>query len=194
MAVNNLNIFAGRPDQAVTGAILASPKLQSTVPTHAGDTIPSEAVDAGYVSADGLELTIDRSTNDIKDWSGTVVKKILETFSGELKWTQLETNEQSLKNFAGEANVEVTTATSSTGTRTTVKIKADELPHKSWYFKMKDGKARILIFVPDGQVTSTDTITFSATDAIKWPVTLSCYPDKHGNAIYILLDDGVVSA
>lgn len=194
MAVNNLNIFAGRPDQAVTGAILASPKLQDTAPTHAGDTIPSEAVDAGYVSEDGLELTVDRSTNDIKDWSGTVVKKILESFSGELKWTQLETNEQSLRNFAGEANVEVTKATSSTGTRTIVKIKADELPHKSWYFKMKDGKARILIFVPDGQVTSTDTITFSGTDAIKWPVTLSCYPDKHGNSIYILLDDGVVSS
>lgn len=194
MAVNNLNIFAGRPDQAVTGAILASPKLQDTAPTHAGDAIPSEAVDAGYVSEDGLELTVDRSTNDIKDWSGTVVKKILETFSGELKWTQLETNEESLKNFAGESNVEVTKATSSTGTRTTVKIRADELPHKSWYFKMKDGKARILIFVPDGQVTSTDTITFSATDAIKWPVTLSCYPDKHGNSIYILLDDGVVLA
>jgi hypothetical protein len=194
MAVNNLNIFAGRPDQAVTGAILASPKLQQTTPSHAGDTIPTEAVDAGYVSEDGLELTVDRSTNDIKDWSGTVVKKILETFSGELKWTQLETNAQSLKNFAGESNVTVTAATSSTGTRTTVKIKADELPHKSWYFKMKDGNAKILIFVPDGQVTSTDTITFSATDAIKWPVTLSCYPDKSGNSIYIFLDDGVVSA
>lgn len=194
MAVNNLNIFAGRPDQAVTGAILASPKLQQTAPSHAGDTIPTEAVDAGYVSDDGLELTVDRSTNDIKDWSGTVVKKILETFSGQLKWTQLETNEQSLKNFAGESNVKVTAATSSTGTRTTVKIKADELPHKSWYFKMKDGNAKILIFVPDGQVTSTDTITFSATDAIKWPVTLSCYPDKNGNSIYIFLDDGVVSA
>lgn len=194
MAVNNLNIFAGRPDQAVTGAILSSAKLQTTVPKHAGDTIPSEAVDAGYVSEDGLELTIDRSTNDIKDWSGVVVKKILETFSGELKWTQLETNEQSLKNFAGESNVTVTAATSSTGTRTTVKIKADELPHKSWYFRMKDGGTKILIFVPDGQVTSTDTITFSATDAIKWPVTLSCYPDSSGNSIYIFLDDGVVSA
>jgi len=194
MAVNNLNIFAGRPDQAVTGAILASPKLQQTAPAHAGDTIPTEAVDAGYVSEDGLELTIDRSTNDIKDWSGTVVKKILETFKGELKWTQLETNEQSLKNFAGEGNVEITRATSSTGTRTTVKIKADELPHKSWYFKMKDGNAKILIFVPDGQVTATDTIKFSATDAIKWPVTLTCYPDKSGNSIYIFLDDGVVSA
>ena len=101
MAVNNLNIFAGRPDQAVTGAILASPKLQTSVPSHAGDTIPQGAVDAGYVSEDGLELTVDRSTNDIKDWSGTIVKKILESFSGELKWTQLETNEQSLKNFAG---------------------------------------------------------------------------------------------
>ena len=194
MEVNNLNIFAGRPDQTVTGAILASPKLQDTAPAHAGGAIPPEAVGAGYVSEDGLELTVDRSTNDIKDWSGTVVKKILETFSGELKWTQLETNEQSLKNFAGESNVRVVKATSSTGTRTTVEIKADELPHKSWYFKMRDGQARILIFVPDGQVTSTDTITFSATDAIKWPVTLSCYPDKSGNSIYILLDDGVVSA
>ena len=55
---------------------------------------------------------------------------------------------------------------------------------------MKDGGARMLVLVPNGQVTTLDEITFNSTDPIGWAITLSCYPDKDGHSIYILTDDG----
>ena len=59
---------------------------------------------------------------------------------------------------------------------------------------MKDGDARIVIVVPDGQITEVGEVTFASNSAVSWPVTLSCYPDSTGTCIYILTDDGVVTA
>jgi hypothetical protein len=59
---------------------------------------------------------------------------------------------------------------------------------------MKDGNARIVVLVPNGQVTEVGEVTFAANAAVGWQVTLSTYPDDSGNCIYIMTDDGVVSA
>lgn len=196
MAVNNKNVLAGRPDQSVTGAILSTTTLVTDTPTdlHNINPVTFKMVDSGYVSDAGLTLSVKRSTNDIKDWSQSVVKKILSEFSGSIKWSHLEVSEGSAKNFFGENNVTVTPNTPSQGTRLSMKLRADELPHKTWCFRMKDGDAKIIIWVPDGQITEADDITFSASDAIKLPVTLTCYPDVHGNSLYIATDDGVTKA
>lgn len=194
MAINTANVLAGVPDQAVTGAILSTVKLVTAPTDFFASGWDTDFKDCGYISEDGLTMSVSRSTNDIKDWSATVVKKILSEFQGTLKWSHLEVNEESFKTFFGEENVTVSAATATQGTRLKASLKAATLPHKSWAFRMKDGKAKIGIFVPDGQVTEADDITFSATDAIKLPVTLSCYPDKTGTTIYIYTDNGVFSA
>ena len=196
MAVNNRNVLAGRPDQAVTGAILSTTTLVTTLPEnlHKLDTSIYNMQDSGYVSDAGLTLSVKRSTNDIKDWSQSVVKKILSEFSGSIKWSHLEVSVGSANNFFGESNVKVMSKTASEGTRMLMQLRADELPHKTWCFRMKDGDAKILIWVPDGQITEADDITFSASDAIKLPVTLTCYPDARGNSLYIATDDGVVGS
>ena len=58
---------------------------------------------------------------------------------------------------------------------------------------MKDGDARMKVLVPNGQVTTLDSITFVANDAIKLPVTVSCYDDGTGtgDSITIYTDDGI---
>lgn len=196
MAVNNRNVLAGRPDQAVTGAILSTTTLVTERPTDLFnlDLSQLKLVDSGYVGDAGLTLSVKRSTTDIKDWSQAIVKKILSEFSGTLKWSHLEVSEQAMKNFFGENNVTFEKNSTSHGNRLTAKLRADELPHKTWAFRMKDGDAKIVIWVPDGQVTEADDITFAANDAIKLPVTLTCYPDKEGNSLYIATDDGVTGA
>lgn len=196
MAVNNKNVLAGRPDQAVTGAILSTTTLVTELPTNLYNIDPTtlNMKDSGYVSDAGLTLSVKRSTNDIKDWSQSVVKKILSEFSGSIKWSHLEVSEGSAKNFFGESNVTVTQKNSSQGNRLLMQLRADELPHKTWCFRMKDGDAKIIIWVPDGQITEADDITFAASDAIKLPVTLTCYPDAKGNSLYIATDDGVTGS
>lgn len=187
--VNAEEVLVGTPDQATTGAILSAP-LGTTLPTSAVDELQPDFVDSGYVSADGLTLSPDMSTADINEWGGALVRRLLETFDGTLSWSQLETNEQSLKNAFGDDNVTVTPADSDHGKQIAVKIGSRLPAAKSWVFKMKDGAKRMMIVVPNGQITTVDDVSFVSNDAIMWPVTLSTYPDSNGNCIYIYTDDG----
>lgn len=190
MSVNASNVLTGAPDQLTTGAILSAP-LGTDLPESPRDEPDAAFKSSGYISENGLTLTPERSTVGIKDWSGATVRQILEEFNGTLAWEHLETNEESLKNYFGDDNVEVTAATASTGTLITAALGAHDLPRKSYLFRIKDGDARILIKVPDGQVTEQGEVSFTKSGAILWPVTLATYPDAAGNNIYIITDDGV---
>jgi hypothetical protein len=189
MGVNAQNVLVGAPDQATTGAILSAAH-GVTLPTSAVDALDPTFKSSGYVGPDGVTLTPERSTTDITDWSGALVRRILETFNGTLAWAHLEVNDESLKNSFGDDHVFVTEATAEHGRQIKVEIGAHEMPRKSWVFRMKDGTNRILIVAPDGQVTETGEITFVKSGAITLPVTLSTYPDADGNSIYIYTDDG----
>lgn len=191
MPVSASNVLIGAPDQATTGAILSAP-VGTTKPDSAVATLDKDFKDSGYISEDGLTLTPNYSTTDINDWSGALVRRILQTFDGQLSWAHLETSEESLRVWAGD--VKVTAATSTTGKQIEAALGAIEHPRKVWAFKVKDGNQRVLIFVPDGQVTEAGEVTFTKSGAITWPVTLSTYPDASGKSIYIMLDDGVFAA
>jgi hypothetical protein len=189
MAVSAANVLVGAPDQATTGAILSAP-IGTALPTTATTAINIAFTDSGYVSDKGLQLSPKRNTNGINDWSGAEIRKILQSFAGELKWEHLEINLASLKNSFGDDNVTATAKNLAHGNQLAVKMGAYELPRKSWVFKIKDGDTRILVVVPDGQVTETGELSFVKSDAIKLPVTLSCYPDATGNSVYLYTDDG----
>lgn len=189
MPVTTSNIFVGAPDQETTGAILAAP-TGTAAPTSARDAL-NGFKDSGYISKDGLKLSPEYSTTDIEDWSGALVRRILQSFKGTLSWAHLETNEESLRNWAGDVTVKE--ATKTTGKQLTAALGAKEHPRRSWAFRIKDGERRVLLYVPDGQVTSTGEVSFTKQDAVTWPVTLSTYPDSKGNSIYIFTDDGVVT-
>lgn len=191
MSVNASQVLTGAPDQLTTGPILSAPR-GTALPSSIADTLDPAFADSGYVSEDGLTLTPERSTEVVRDWSGSVVRELLTEFAARLAWSHLETNEQSLKNYMGDDNVTVTAATSTEGKRITALLRSSEMPRKSWSFKMKDGDARVLIVVPDGQVSETGEVSFVKSSAVTWPVTLTTYPDADGVNVYIYLDDGTV--
>lgn len=190
-AVNSNNVLTGAPDQLTTGPILSAPR-GTTLPKGIKDAIDAAFGSSGYVSEDGLTLTPERSHEGIKDWSGSVVKNALSEFGATIGWAHLETNEESLRNYLGDDNVKVTAATASTGKQIAAQLKAVELPRKSWVIKMKDGDARVLLVVPDGQITETGEVAFTKAGAITWPVVMTTYPDANGVHVYIYLDDGQV--
>ncbi|MFB7843633.1 hypothetical protein [Microbacterium sp. NPDC056052] len=193
MSVNNKNVFVGAPDQAVTGAILTGPETD-VIPDTIDDFTLTGLDDSGYVNEDGVTITPTESTESIKDWSLRVIRKILTEFDSTLSWAHLELNEASLKNYMGDDNVDVTAATATKGTLTRAALAGEMRPVKAWYFKIKDGQRRALIFVPHGQVTERGEIALLASAAVTLPVTLTSYPDAAGKSVYIYLDDGVVSA
>lgn len=186
-------VLVGTADQTSTGAILSAP-LGTALPTGIADQLNDAFKDSGYVSSDGLSFTIDDSTSDINEWNGALVRRLLESRDVTFSWSHLETNAESLKNTFGDENVVVTPATESDGEKITVSIGAKLPAAKSWVFKLKDGAHRILIVVPNGQITSVDEVSFTSSDAITWPVTLSTYADENGHNCYIYFDDGKVKA
>ncbi|QGH74500.1 major tail protein [Arthrobacter phage Kuleana] len=193
MSVENSNVLTGAPDQLTTGPILSGP-LGTALPTDALDTIDPLFVDSGYISQDGMNLTPERTTETIRDWSGAIIRSILNEFGASIAWAHLETNEASLKNYFGDDNVTVTAAGLTNGKQLAAQLKAAELPRKSWVFKIKDGENRVLIVVPDGQVTDTGEVSFTKAGAITWPCTMTTYPDSSGVHVYVYTDDGVFTA
>ena len=195
---NDVRVGAPDQNQATTGAILSAP-VGTTLPslssiTKASVTIDNAFVGNEYVSEDGLTLTPNFSTANIKDWSGAIVRKVLEEFDGTLAWQQISTNQNAMEVAFGKANVTSNAATTTHGKQVQAALGAHLPDPRSWVFLMKDGDARIVIVVPKGQVTSLNEINFKPNDAVKWGVTLSTYPDTAGNSIYIMTDDGVVTA
>lgn len=192
MAVSASNVLVGAPDQATTGAILSAP-LGTALPDSALAAIDGAFVDSGYISEDGLTVTPDKSVEQIKDWSGAIVRSFISEFNGSLSWAHLETNEASLSNWFGDDNITVDAATGASGAAITGIINTVEMPRKSWVFRVKDGEKKVLIVVPDGQVTESGEVQFTQSDALTWPITLTTYPDAAGNNIYVYTDDGVFS-
>lgn len=195
---NTADVRIGAPDQLTTGAIKHAP-LGTTIPDLAdvkpsGVTLDQAFEGNEYVSEDGLTLTPEMSTTEIKDWSGATVRKVLESFDGTLSWTMISTNEGALGVAFGADHVTSQAATTAHGKQVKVELGAYMPEAQSWVFLMKDGKARIVIVVPNGQVTEVGEVTFASNEAVGWEVTLSTYPDANGNNIYILTDDGVTTA
>lgn len=192
MSVNNKNVFIGAPDQETTGAILTGPETD-IIPETIDDVVLDGLEDSGYVNEDGVEITPSESTETIKDWALNVIRRILTEFDGTIAWTHLELSVGALKNYMGDDNVAVTDADATHGTRVRAALGAGVRPTKAWYFKLKDGDRRALVMVPHGQVTERGAIPLTASGAVTLPLTLSTYPDKSGNSIYIFTDDGVVA-
>lgn len=197
MAVDASKVLVGTPDQLTTGAIMCAPVGTKTPDlddvTPKSVTIDAAFKDTGYANSDGLSLTTDYSTSDVRAWGGALVRRILEEFTGEISWTMIQADENSFKMAFGDDYVEVREATADHGKQMKAAIGPHLPERKAWVFKMKDGDARMLIVVPNGQVTALDEIAFNDTDPVGLAVTLSCYNDDAGESIYILTDDGQVA-
>lgn len=180
---NNSNILVGSPNQtAVTGAIKRS-ALGTTGPTDASTALDTWTA-GGYVDEDGVSLSPELSTSDIRDWSKALQRKLVDSFDGTITFTYLEFGDiESLKQQFGDKYVEV-------GENNKIKISIGghlgEI--QSWVIDIKDGDVAVRIYVPKGQVTEMGELSFVAGEAIKSQTTLSCYDDGTGNSVYIFID------
>lgn len=186
MGLDVSKVLVGAPDQSTGGAVYDAPIGGGTKPTSAKDPLTG-FTSSGYISDDGLEISPDRSTNGIPEWSGKTIRQILKEFTCEISWTELQWSKESLIHAFGEAAVQTDEHT------TTLKISADMPEPRQWAFRLKDGKNMMLIYVPNGQVTKVDKLAFKSSEAIGLPVTLSCSPDETGASVYIFTNDGQVS-
>lgn len=194
MAIDATKVLVGAPDQSATvGAVNYAP-TNTTLPTDASSALGQGFTKCGYVSEDGLVISTDYGTKEIKDWSKSTVRTLLDEFTGEVTFSFIQTDYESLCAIFGTENVVKTDATSSHGTQITVKIGAHIAGAKAYVFNMKDGNAKVRVVLPNATPTLNGDLTFNAGDAINWSVKLTCGADVNGESIYIYTDDGVASA
>lgn len=192
--INAAAILTGKPLQSATvGAVLTAP-LGTTLPTDATWEPTNAWTSTGYASPDGVSISFDRSTVDIMEWGGSKVRTLTDNYKVQVKYTEIQTDPETMKRVVGEQHVTVTDADQTHGTQMKVGF-GPEMPDRcSWVFRMKDGDSLTLLVLPDAQITNLDSFSFVSNDSNKWPVTIDCYDDGTGHSAYLMNDDGVVAS
>ena len=191
--INAKAVRIGLADQSSTVGALSRGAVITTIPTDfdAAATAITGFSSSGYISSEGASVNTTLSVTDIREMNTNAVRRLLEQFDGTLSLTLIQLDEESAKQCFGADNVTVTAATSTKGKRMKIAIGASLPEPQAWALRMKDGDARMLVLIPNGQVTSGVEITFVANDAIKLPVTISANDDGTGHSMYIFTDDGI---
>lgn len=198
MGIDARKVFIGLADQSSTsgalarGPVIAAANIPATL--SAAITATASFTSSGYFSEDGVNLSTSISTTNIREWNRANVRRLLEEFDGTLTGTLIQLDEEAAIQCFGASNVTTTAATTTSGTQLRIALGAHLPEAQAWALRMKDGDARFLVLIPNGQVTSGVDITFTASDPISLPVEISANDDGTGNSIYIFTDDGVYSA
>lgn len=194
MAINALNVVVGAPDQSATTGAVNWAAVDTTLPTDARTALSTGWTAGGYVSSDGVTLSIEQGTTSIPDWSLGHVRTLLEDFTGTVTFSFIQTDYATLCMLFGASNVTLTAATTTAGALIKVSIGAELPAPKAFVFNMKDGNQRVRLALPNAQPTIDGELVFRANEPISWSVSLDCGQDANGKCIYFMYDDGAVSA
>lgn len=174
--------MVGAPVTA-TGGVAAGP-VDSTLPTDATSDLPADLTPLGLVGDEGVALTRERSTDDIRAWGGQIVRTVQTEFSETASLQFLESDKaEVLREVYGEDNVTVS------GGTIAIKHNEQTLPPRAFVFDIKDGGKRRRLVLPNAQITETDEITYVHSDIIRYGVTITAYPDEAGNCAYEYVGD-----
>lgn len=192
MGIDTSKVMVGLADQSSTVGALGRGTVISSAPADytAAVTAVSAFTTSGYISEDGATLTTDISTTDLKEWNKATVRRLLDSFDGTISATLIQLDEEGAKQAFGASNVTKVAANTTHGEQLKIALGAHIPEPQAWVLRIKDGVARMIVLIPNGQVTSGVEITFAANDAIKLPITISANDDGTGNSIYIYTDDG----
>jgi hypothetical protein len=151
---------------AVTGAVYVGP-TSATAPSSSGSTLTG-FTDLGYVSADGITETIERTTNQIRAWQGgALVREVTSEGTYSVALTFIETNEDVLELYFGS-------------TITDGALNGDPTQsggRKSFVMDVVDGSIVERTYIPAGEITAVGERTLASGEAIGYNVTITAYAD-----------------
>jgi hypothetical protein len=151
---------------AVTGAVYVG-ATSAAAPTGSGSTL-SGFTDLGYVSADGITETIERTTNQIRAWQGgALVREVTSEGTYSVALTFIETNQDVLELYFGSTitNGELDGDPTQSGGR------------KSFVIDVVDGDIVERTYIPAGEITAVGERTLASGEAIGYNVTIVAYAD-----------------
>jgi hypothetical protein len=166
MALTAENVRVG-----TTGAIYAG-ETSATAPTGATSSLTG-FTSLGYVSADGVTETRDRSTNQIRAWQNSdLVREVVTEATATFQAMLLETNAEVLAAYYGAAvdpadgSIEIDPA--ATGGR------------KSFVIDLIDGDQAIRTYVPSGEILSVGEQVYQNGEPVGYDITITAYATSDG--------------
>jgi len=164
---------------ATTGAVYVAP-VGTTGPTDSNGSLNVAFVDLGYVSADGISESMDKSTNQIRSWQdGSLVREVVADGTYMVEMTFIETNEAVLELYYGVSH-------------TAGKFAID--PRKtggrqSFVIDVIDGNSVERTYIPSGEITSVGERTLASGEAIGYQVTVTAYADATSTVVEKFFSD-----
>lgn len=175
--VNSSNVVAGKPKR--TGGIYSAP-LGTTLPTDATTALAEAFVSLGYVSDEGVTRSIERTVENIQAWGGDTVLTTQTEYTETFELQLIETLDAATrKEVFGQSNV---TGTLATG-MTTIS-NSSELPERVFVIEMVQKDAMSRIVIPQGKISELGEVSYVDNDAIRYPITITAFPDTNGNNTY----------
>lgn len=171
--LNAENVSVGKP--MAIGGVYAAPS-GTAVPTDGTTALDAAFVNLGYISEGGLTNSIESDSESIKAWGGDTVLTVQTSRTETFKLAFIESlNTDVLKQVYGGANVDAGV----------VKHNALSRGRSVYVFEiLLTGNKIKRIVVPAAEITEVGDVTYADGDAISYDVTISAYPDTHGNTAY----------
>ena len=140
----------------------------TALPATADATLDAAWAEVGYVSQDGLTVSISASTDSIRDWANRSVRFFVTDSEETAQSTVITTTQETLETVLGADNV-----TASNDTVTASLSLATLPPEEAFLWRMKDGDDMIIVGCTKGQVTALDSLSFQPGSAIAWTPTIT---------------------
>lgn len=154
-----------------TGAVYVAPTT-ATAPAGATATLTG-FTELGYVSADGVTETRDRSTNQIRAWQNAdLVREVVTEATASFSFMLLETSLATIEAYYGttldvlDGSIEVNP--SATGGR------------KSFVIDLIDGTDAIRTYIPAGEILEVGEQVYQNGEPVGYEVTITAYASNDG--------------
>lgn len=170
----------------LTGRVWYAPQ-GTTVPTATSGALTGFN-DVGYATDDGLTLTTDTATTDLRAWqNGDLLRRVQTSVTFSLNFRMAETNEQSLKLYFNNY-------THGAAAVDGVVTLNGAVPYRgAFVVDVIDGTNLLRLVFPDAQVSDHGDISVVSGDLLSYEVTVSGYPDASGNSGYLYVASGAAS-
>ena len=172
---NASNVSVGKPK--VGGSIKIAP-FGTPLPTDAVSNLDPAFENLGFVSDAGLTNSNTAETESIKAWGGTTVLNVQTSKEDTFQYALIEAlNPTVLKHVYGDENV----SGDLTNGITIIANNNQQVEHAVVIDMILQGGYLKRIVIPNGRVSSVDTITYADNTAIAYNTTLFCAPDTTEN-------------
>ncbi len=171
----------------VTGALWVAP-LGSTLPTGM-EAWPSDFVDLGYISDDGVTESVDEDTEEFTPWqSATPIRTEITSSTKTFQCTLWESKAATLSLYyrVPESDMSV----DEDGVVSFEEAGKPTRDLRMFGLDVIDGTYRRRIILPYGEVTERGDISYTSDEMIGYEVTISAYPDSNGVAVRRMFQEG----